>query len=474
MRHTALLGFVLIAGQAIAQPDRFYERFFGPTTMRVDFYDTGTKGQEIISIDQVYEEGPWPGSRINLVDTLNLGEYLFSLTDLKTNQLLYSRGFSSIFNEWQSTDEAASGVYRSFAESVRAPFPRRPVQVRISRRDRRMQFHEMFAATIDPASAGTVNRFPPDRGSKVVTLMENGPSSEKVDILILGDGYANGDQEKFLKDARHYNDVMFSTSPFKERKSDFNVRAIEVISPVSGIDIPDKDIWKHGSLGCRYSTFGLPRYVLTTDNKAMRDIAGTVPYDFICILINDTRYGGGGIYNLYATTYTKEMVKGQEWQSDYMYVHEFGHSFGGLADEYYTSTVAYVDFYLPGIEPWEPNVTSLVDKNSPKWQNFRTPGIEIPTPWEKARFDSIEALRGKLDRLAPDYYEKREPLLKASNEMLRDPGFQGKVGAFEGAGYASKGLYRPSIDCRMFSLSLVGFDPVCSAAIERVIDFYSK
>ena len=473
MRTSLMSALSVVAAMCFAQQGS-YDRFFGPSTMRIDFYHTGTKGQELISLDEVYEEGPWPGSRINLVDTLNLGEYLFSVTDLRTNQLVYSRGFSSIFNEWQSTDEAAAGMVRSFAATVRSPFPRRPVQIAISRRDKRMVYHQIFTTVIDPSKSGSVSRRPVDQAWKVVTLMDNGPASSKVDILILGDGYAKGDQEKFLKDARHCNDVMFSTSPFKERKNDFNVRAVEVISPESGIDIPDKELWRHSALGCRYNTFGLPRYVLTTANKTLRDIAGEAPYDFICILINDTRYGGGGIYNLYATTYTKEVVKGQDWQTDYMYVHEFGHSFGGLADEYYTSTVAYVDFYLPGVEPWEPNVTALTDRKSLKWGDLLAPGIEIPTPWDKARFDSIEALRGKLDRLAPDYYVKREPLLKASNEVLRDPRFQGKVGAFEGAGYASMGLYRPSIDCRMFSLSMVGFDPVCAQAINRVIDFYSR
>jgi hypothetical protein len=159
---------------------------------------------------------------------------------------------------------------------------------------------------------------------------------------------------------------------------------------------------------------------------------------------------------------------------DYVFVHEFGHSFAGLGDEYYTSSTAYNDFYPAGVEPWEPNVTALLDPKNVKWNNLVTPGLPIPTTWAKASYDSIEAIRGKLDRLAPDYYEKREPLYRAGMEILHDPSFKGKVGAFEGAGYATKGLYRPSLDCRMFSLSTVGFDPVCSAAINRMIDFYSK
>jgi hypothetical protein len=280
--------------------------------------------------------------------------------------------------------------------------------------------------------------------------------------------------EKFRKDAKHVNDVMFSTKPFKDRKKEFNVWTLEVESKESGIDIPDKNVWKDNALGSAYNTFGSARYVLTTENKILRTIAAAAPYDFLCILVNDSRYGGGGIYNLYTTTYTGEQTKGQEWQTDYMYVHEFGHSFGGLGDEYYTSPTGYIDFYLPGVEPWEPNVTALNDKSSLKWKSLVTAGLEIPTPWEKTKYDSIEAVRGKLDRLAPDYYEKREPYYRAEMAILKNPVLTGKVGAFEGCGYASKGLYRPSLDCRMFSLSLADFDPVCSASLERVIDFYAR
>ena len=222
-----------------------------------------------------------------------------------------------------------------------------------------------------------------------------------------------------------------------------------------------------------YNTFQSARYVLTESNKEMRDIASAVPYDFLHILVNDDRYGGGGIYNLYATCYTKTDKPGMEWQMDYVYVHEFGHSFAGLGDEYYSSQVSYNDFYQKGVEPWEPNITTLLDKNNVKWKQFTEASTPFPTPWEKAQYDSLGKERGKLDRLASDYYEKRKPLYDAEQKILKSTKYAGKVGAFEGAGYVSRGLYRPSIDCRMFSLSLVDFDPVCTDAINRMIDFYS-
>ncbi len=470
----ASLVLCLLGSPSAFGQDRAFQRWFTGATLRIDYFDTGTKGQEILSLDRLILEGEWPGSRTNLVDTLNLGEYLARVFDRSTNTLIYSTGFSSLFNEWQTTDEALAGIYRTFSATVRIPYPRHEIQLVILRRDRSMVFHELFSTVIDPNSPVAVDRSPRAPLFPVHELMHNGPSAEKVDLVILGDGYTREEMGKFRDDAKHFNEVMFSTPPFSTRKKDFNVWTIDVESPVSGISVPDKNIWKANTLGCAYNTFGSARYVLTSANQTLRDIASAAPYDFILILINDTRYGGGGIYQLYSVTYTKELTKGQEWQEDYMYVHEFGHSFGGLADEYYTSSTGYNDFYKAGVDPWEPNITALLDPSHVKWQKYLTPGVAIPTPWEKGKYDSLEALRGKLDRLAPDYYERREPFMKAEAPILQAADVAGIVGAFEGAGYVSRGLYRPSVDCRMFSLSLTGFDPVCRAAIERVISWYAK
>jgi hypothetical protein len=451
-----------------------FDALFENVTMRVDLYHTGTKGSETISVDQIVLEGEWAGSRVNLLDTLNLGEYLARVFDASSGALLYSRGYSTMFNEWQSTDEALAGTFKTFHETVLFPSPKRKIQLGIYRRDRDMNFQQVFSTTIDPASPTAINRerrIPP---FKLVPLMMNGESSRKVDIVIVGDGYRRDDLEKFRKDAKHFSDVMFATSPFKERIKDFNIWTIEVVSADSGIDKPDAGRWKNTALGCAYNTFGSARYVLTENNRALRDIISAAPYDFVTILVNDNRYGGGGIYNLYTTTYTQTDRPGMEWQMDYVYVHEFGHSFGGLGDEYYSSQVSYNDFYRKGIEPWEPNLTALSDKKNLKWKRFVEKGTPLPTQWGKTEYDSLGRERAKLDRLAPDYYEKRKPLYDAELKILKESRFAGKVGAFEGGGYVSEGIYRPAVDCRMFSLSLVGFDPVCTAAIERVIDFYSR
>jgi hypothetical protein len=470
-----LMAFCVVAVMGSStRGEETFERFFRDQTLRVDLYHSGTKGSESFSLDRSLLEGAWPGSRVNLIDTMNLGEYQFRVYDRATGRLVYSRGYSTIFNEWQTTDEAASGTQRTFSESVRFPLPRRAIQLTIARRQKNMIFRELSSIIIDPADPTQISKSIPGSQYKVRGLMDNGDPAEKVDIVVIGDGYSREDQKKFHDDGEHFTRVLFETEPFSSRKDDFNVWTVAVESPESGIDVPDKDVWKGNPLGCMYNTFGSARYVLTTENEALRDAAAAAPYDFICILVNDTRYGGGGIYNLYATTYTREENEGQKWQMDYVYVHEFGHSFGGLGDEYYSSSTGYNEFYPSGVEPWEPNVTALLDKENVKWGHLLSEGMTIPTPWEKSLYDSLEAIRGKLDRLAPDYYEKRAPLHKKAMETLSTSRYAGKVGVFEGAGYVSKGLYRPAVNCRMFSLSLTDFDPVCSAAIERMIDFYSK
>lgn len=476
LHRSASVSFIIMGLFLLSQErslSQTFDRYFIDKTLRVDYYHTGTKGSETLSLDAVYRGDAWAGSLVHLVDQLNLGEFQMRVYDVVTASLIYSSGYSSMFNEWQSTDEAVSGIVRTFHETVRMPYPKNKIQLTISRRDKNMQFHEIFSTNIDPNSPTEINNEAHTRPVRVTALMENGSPHEKVDLLILGDGYRKEDLEKFRNDAKHFNDVMFSTNPFKDRKKDFNVRIIEAASQDSGIDKPDKNVWKNTVFGTKYNTFGSARYVLTEENRVMRDIADAAAYDFLLILVNDNRYGGGGIYNLYTTCFANTDASGMEWQRDYVYVHEFGHSFGGLGDEYYSSQVSYNDFYQKGIEPWEPNLTALTDKKELKWKPFLKGNTELPTSWDKTAYDSLERERGKLDRLAPDYYVKREPIYQAEQKILKNPAFAGIVGAFEGAGYVSVGIYRPSLDCRMFSLSLVDFDPVCSAAINRVIDFYS-
>ncbi|MDZ7262478.1 MAG: IgA Peptidase M64 [candidate division KSB1 bacterium] len=467
------ISITCLVATAIPQSSLVFDQFFVDKTMRLDYYHTGIKTQEWYSLDQVYEEPIWAGSKVNLIDTLNLGKYLVKVYDLKTNQLIYSRGFCSIFGEWQTTDEAAKGIFRTFHESVLFPFPKRSVQVVIAARDRENHFQDAFSTIIDPDSR-FVNREKPGPSARVFTVFENGSPATKVDLLILGDGYTKDEMKKFREHVHHFTEVLFSTSPFKDNKNDFNVRAMEVISQDSGIDEPRENVWKNTALGCSYNSLDTPRYVLTYQNKALRDWASGAPYDQLYIIVNSERYGGGGIFNLYSTCYSGTTKKGEEWWADYVFVHEFGHAFAGLADEYYSSSVAYEEFYPPDVEPWEPNITVSRDKQHIKWKHLINGETPVPTPWDQASYDSLGTARQKVDKTAPNYAEQLEKLTEQMKDLLRSQKYWGEVGCFEGAGYAAKGLYRPYLDCRMFSKSLVDFDPVCQEAILRVINFYTR
>lgn len=457
-KRIILILSLLLVTPALAGTGPQFDRFFLDKTMRMDYYHTGITGHEIISLDEIFEQPGWAGSRTNLIDTLNLGKYLLRVFDTDTNQLIYSRGYCSIFGEWQTTDEAAKGIWRTFSESALFPYPKDPVQVTIAARDEQNYFKEVFSTVIDPDSR-FVNRETRAPGVKVWEIFINGPPAKKVDIVIIGEGYTKKEMKKLRKDAKHFTEVLFGVSPFKERKKDFNVRAIGVASAESGIDQPRQGTFRNTALSASFNSLDTPRYLLTRTNKDVRDIASAAPYDQIYILVNVNRYGGGGIFNLYSTCITgyNPDKKEEEWWPDYVFVHEFGHAFAGLADEYYTSNVSYSDFYPPGVEPWEPNITALLDAENVKWKGFIDKGIPIPTPWGKASYDTL-----KKEQLR----EKREHLVNAE--------YAGKVGAFEGGGYASKGIFRPSVDCRMFSKSMVDFCPVCRAAINRMIDFYSR
>lgn len=454
--------------------EEFYDTYFTSKTIRVDYFHTGNSKSEIFSLDQVYEAQNWAGSRINLIDTLNLGKYFFKVFDVSSNKLLFSRGFSSIFGEWQTTGEAREGDNRTFHETVRFPFPKNSVKLVIAARDKFLNFTDKFSVEINPNSS-SVNREIRAPLLKIFDVFKNGSNHKKVDLLFIGDGYTIHDINKYRNDVKNYTNAIFTTSPFKERKKEFNVRALEVISQDSGIDEPEKNVWKNTALETAYNTFGSPRYVLTLGNKKIHDLTSTAPYDFLIILLNSGRYGGGGIFQLYATSFTGSNIPGMEWQAEYVVVHEFGHSFAGLGDEYYSSAVSYEEFYPPGVEPYEPNVTALLDPNNVKWKIFVEKDTPLPTPWDKKTYDNLAAQMGKLVRdESVEYYEKRDVFLNQQIDLLKAQKFIGKVGAFEGSGYSSKGLFRPSVDCRMFSLSLADFCPVCQEAIEKMIDFYSK
>jgi len=439
-----------------------------PRAMRVDFFHAGTASEEAFSLDGVVEEGPWPGPLDRTIDETNLGKYFFVVLDRKTNRPLYSRGFASIYGEWETTGEAKE-LRRTFHESIRFPEPAGPVQIVLKKRDPRNAFREVWTFLLDPADP-SVDRTSTSASWRVWAVVKNGEPRDKVDLLLLGDGYAATEMEKWHRDAQRMADLLFAVSPFKERRSDFNVWAIDTPAEESGVARPSDGVHRRSPLRARYDAFGSERYVLTFDNKRLREVAAAAPYEFIEIVANDRKYGGGGIHNLFAT------VAADNAFAPYLFVHEFGHHFAGLADEYYTSDSAY-EGSAGRPEPWEPNVTA--DPQAAKWSELISPGIPLPTPWDKAAFEAeqsrIQARRreirarkrpeAEMEALFKEEREKMGPLLASGLQA-------GKVGAFEGALYEAKGYYRPRADCLMFTRDEVGFCAVCQRAIERVIALY--
>lgn len=305
-----------------------------PATMRVDFTHSGNALQEIFSLDRMVEEPlPWPGNTKQRIDRLNRGAYFFDVVYPATGEVFYSRGFSSIFGEWRTTPEARK-ENRSFGESLRFPMPDKPVRIRLYSRDDRNEFSMIWTHDIDPADIDVQRAHPPLQ-SPLVAIRNSGDPQDKVDLLILGDGYTETERESFIADARRLSDQLFAISPFKERASDFNVWALMAASSQSGVARPSSGMQRWTPLGTRYDAFGSERYVLTFDNREFRDLAQNAPYEFVEILVNNETYGGGGIFGLYSTAAAKS-----EW-APYLFVHEFGHHFAGLADEYYTSPVSY-------------------------------------------------------------------------------------------------------------------------------------
>lgn len=451
----------LISAAIVAAP--------APRTIRVDYFHTGSAVEEHFALDGIVLEGAWPGRLDRTIDDTNLGKYFFEVIDRSTNRLLYSRGFASIYGEWELTQEAKEHL-RTFHESLLFPAPSAPVQVILKKRDRRNAFREVWSVLVDPADPA-IDRGTPS-AAKVWAVMQNGEPADKVDLLLMGDGYTAAEMEKWHTDARHLTELLFAASPFKERRSDFNVWAVDTPAEESGVSQPSDGVYRRSPLRASYDAFGSERYILAFDNKRLREAAAAAPYEFIEIVTNSRKYGGGGIFNLYAT------VAADNAFTPYIFVHEFGHHFAGLADEYYTSDVAYQgEGEHP--EPWEPNATA--DPEASKWKALIAPGTPLPTPWAKKEFETaqneIQARRREI-RAAKRPEADMEALFREEREqmtrLLGSETYSGKVGAFEGAMYEARGYYRPQTDCIMFSRDEVGFCAVCRRAIERVIDLYAR
>jgi IgA Peptidase M64/Peptidase M64 N-terminus len=421
-----LAATALILGIQTAAADVRFEDYFTDKTLRFDFLLAGNWQETHLYPVQMKAEPSWAGSKTNLADPFNYGNFRYSLVDETTGTLLFMRGFSALFQEWQTTPEAKK-TGKAYYQAVFSPFPKNKVILKIEIRNRSGDFQPLYETVVDPGNYFILREIPASCDKTVIET--NGLPENKADIVFLAEGYTAGEKEKFISDVKRMRDELYRVFPFSQNKEKFNITAVWTPSEESGMDIPGQGMYKNTRFNSTFYTFDLDRYLTTSDMKSVYDAAAGVPWDFAVVLVNTAKYGGGGFYNLLTVCTSNNRLTPK------VFAHEFGHAFAGLADEYYSSSVSYEDFYNLAVEPWEPNITMLVNFSS-KWKSMVPDSIPIPTP--------------------------------------RSQVYRSVTGVYEGGGYMEKGIYSPRQDCRMKSNETEDFCPVCSAAIQKTIDWYAK
>ena len=400
-----------------------YDKYFTDNQLRIDYYLYGNSETVSYALDKLIKEPKWGGPRTHLIDDMGYGKYLVEVSLPNSDVILYSHSYCLLFGEWQTSKEATK-ISKGFHESVVIPFPKETVEVKFYARDEKGVFTKQMKLSVDPTDYFI--KPAPVLPYAIYNVYGNYPVENAVDIVLLPDGYTEQEMGKFINDCQFFVKSLFSYAPYDSYQDRFNVRAVMVPSQDSDITMPGDKLYRNTALSCAFWTFDSERYCMTYDNETMKTLAGQVPYDQIYILANTKKYGGGGIFNSYCVSTT-----GNSYSSDVI-IHEFGHGFAGLADEYaYEGT----DNYNTQIEPWEPNITTLVDFDS-KWKDMIGKKTPVPTPAEKK--------------------------------------YENTVGVYEGAGYQMHDIYRPMIDCLMRTFNGKKFCPVCERAIERMIKYYTE
>lgn len=406
-----------------------FEEFFADKTLRADYLFTGNKKNQSVVLDELKSIEGWAGRRSNL-DKLPLsGNGQLTMVDKATGVVIYRTSFSSLFQEWLGENEAET-LSKGYENTFLMPFPKKETLVTVELFNARHEVSASFTHTVRPDDI-LIKKIGQNNVTEHKYLLKSGSPENCIDVVIMAEGYSRGDMQTFYRDAQKACDAIFSHSPFKENKNHFNVVAVASESTDSGVSIPRENVWKSTAVSSHFDTFYSDRYLTSSNVNDIHDLLAGIPYEHIIILANTDTYGGGGIYNSFTLT-TAHHSKFEP-----VVVHEFGHSFGGLADEY-----AYTDapspLYPYDVEPWEQNITTLVDFES-KWSDMLPKGFVSPTKITKDNYSSTEAL-----------------------------------GVYEGAGYSMKGIYRPVPDCRMRTNEAKAFCPVCQRALQRLIDFYTE
>lgn len=421
MLKKLLIRFIILFGPLSAWGTPVFDNFFTSHVLRFDYILTGNDTINKVIAVEIKKEKFWGGSPNSTIDKLDLGTFRFQVYDEKSGELIFLKGFSPLFQEWQATPEAKK-TEKAFYQVIRFPFPKNSVRLKIEKREYNGQFAEVYSTIIKPENYFIIDEIPPD--IPIEKIHDSGEPSHKIDIAILAEGYTITEMSKFVKDAKRLTDSLFAVPPYSQMKTYFNVYALKTPSYESGTDIPGEHVYRNTLFNSTFYTFDISRYLTTSEMKTIHDMAAVVPYDQIYILVNSSRYGGGGFYNFVNVCTSDHPL------SSNVFVHEFGHGFAGLGDEYYTSEVAYDDYYNLKVEPWEPNLTTLVNFSS-KWKQMVDKSTPVPTP--------------------------------------RDEKYVSKVGVFEGGGYSAKGIYSPMQDCRMKSNETRTFCPVCQQSTNEMI-----
>ena len=425
--------FVILAlsqcGVIAANDDVNFDEWFDNKTLRVDYIFAGDSVTQELSLDELLCLQTWAGRRHNLDSLSVAGNGQIVMRDSLTRKVIYRTSFSSLFQEWQSTEEATR-LRRSFENVFLLPMPKRAAELSVTLFDTHRKPLARLNHYVNPKDI-LIRNLSNAPKHEYKYIWRGGSPDTCIDVAVVAEGYTVSEMNKFYERVEETAQSLFAAEPFKSYKYNFNIVALAVPSQDTGVSIPGKGIWKSTALDSHFDTFYSDRYLTTLHLKRLHDVMASVPYEHIIILANTENYGGGGILNSYTLTAADHRLFKP------VVVHEFGHSFAGLADEY-----AYEEEQIPmyphDIEPWEQNITTLVDFNN-KWENLIKKGTPIPTPLSK------------------------------DDNTIRT-----RVGLFEGAGYSVKGVYRGTQDCRMRTNANPEFCPVCRQAITKLIDFYTK
>lgn len=417
----SVLSFFVLSVQAQ------FDVHFQDSTLRLDYTFSGDNRKQHIFLDELLQSPGWYGRRGNLGQLLLQGNGQITVTDTLGRDTIYRHSFSTLFQEWQSTAEATK-VSKSFENTFLIPFPKYPVDVTLTLSDTHRQETSRLTHRVNPQDI-LIRQVGMRSSAPWKYLRQRGDSRQCIDVTFVAEGYTEAEMPLFYQSCEETIEALENHEPFRSMRNRFNYIAVAAPSVESGVSIPNKKLWVNTALGSNYDTFYSERYLTTLRLKRLHDVLGGIPYEHIVILANTANYGGGGIYNSYL------MASAHHPTMRPVFVHEFGHSFGGLADEYYYDD-QYETLYPADTEPWEPNITTLVDFSS-KWQDMLPAGQKIPTVAD-----------------GQDIYNK--------------------VGVYEGGGYQSKGVYRPVQDCRMKTNGAPGFCPVCQRALGRIILYYTE